>query len=93
MATGEAIYLIHEKKVFEDQTIYLSGNVYFDCTFRRCVLIVRDRLVAQMSNCFIEGCIWHLDILIHDHEEWAGFLNGLGQQILVGLPRKLGEKQ
>jgi hypothetical protein len=89
---NETIHLIHENKTFEDQTIYLSGNIYLDCTFKRCVLIIRDEFVPQMSNVKIEACIFHLDLLIHDHEQWTGFLNGLGKKIEQGLPRALGDK-
>ena len=81
-------YLFHENKVFEDQTVYLSGNSYFDCEFRRCVFIFRGDY-GPLSNCKFDSCIWHLDFLVHDHKIWSEFLGGLGKKIAEGLPRGL----
>lgn len=55
MADKESRNLFHQERVFEDQVVYLSGNVYFDCVFRRCTLVVRDRMVPPMSNCKVEA--------------------------------------
>ena len=90
--TGEALHLVHEHRTFEDQTVYLTGNVYIDCHFTHCVLVVRDRWVPQMSNCKVKACLWHLDILVQDYREWQEFLAGLAPKITASLPHAPGDK-
>ena len=86
-----ATFLVHEKVVFEDQVIYLAGNSYFDCTFRRCTLVVREQ-IGPLTGCCIESCIWHLDLLISDHEYWDSFLGRIAPAITQSLPRAPGKK-
>ncbi len=50
----------HENKIFESQTVFLSGNAFNNCTFKNCTLFVTNSPVA-MNGCHIANCNWHLD--------------------------------
>lgn len=49
-------------------------------------MIVKD-FDLPMTNCVIDSCIWHLDVLVHDHKMWAEFLSDFAIKIRDGLPR------
>ena len=89
----ETITLVHQNVVFEDQTVYLSGKTFLDCTFRRCTFVLRESLFGALSGCKFDGCIWHLDFLVHDHHQWDGFIKSIVPLISQTLPRTTGEKQ
>jgi|SRR6516164_8454895 len=81
--------LHHQKKVFEDQVVYAGGNAYTECVFMRCTIIVRDDSVFH--HCTFDGCIYHLDIIIHDHEKFdfiTGFLNSIVKPSLPVAPAR-----
>lgn len=59
------ILLLHTNAVFEDETLYLSGNAYTGCTFRRCMFIVGD-IPFSMSGCGFDTCVWRLEMTVHD---------------------------
>jgi hypothetical protein len=88
-----AITLVHENVVFEDQVVYLAGNTFFDCTFRRCTLLIRETVGSAFVNCTFDGCIWHLDILVCDHEYWKAFLEQVAPMITKSLPHAPDEKR
>jgi hypothetical protein len=81
-----AALLFHENRIFEDQTIYLAGNAYYGCTFRRCTLVIREAPMS-MDTCTCDGCIWHIDMLVHDLASWERFLQGSALMMGQCLPR------
>ena len=85
-----AVVLVHEGKVFEDQTVYLSGNAYFDCSFSRCVLVFRGD-AGPITGCSFQSCVWHLDMVVSDHQAWEEFLTVLAPMISKSLPRPPGK--
>ena len=85
---GTKTWLFISDREFENQTVYLSGHSYMNCTFRRCVLVVNDCNWGPLPNCVIEDCIWHLDLLIKDRAEWEFFLNNQGAIISESLPQE-----
>ena len=80
------VVLYVNDKTFEDQTVYVSGHYYLDCTFKRCTMVLTS-FDFLASGCTMDSCVWHIDALVHDHEEWDQFLHGLAIKILGALPR------
>lgn len=72
------VLLKHENTVFEDQTVYATGNAYVGCTFRRCVLVAVSTADMVFDKCEFETCIWHLNVVIHDHKSCAAIEKLLG---------------
>ena len=64
--------LRHDNAEFDDQIVYATGNAYFGCDFTRCVILLKG-FPFHFNTCKFIGCIWHIDIVIHDH----GQLNAL----------------
>lgn len=87
-----AIVQIHENKSFEDQTIYLSGHGYHNCRFFRCTFVVRES-PPFMTGCHIECCIWHIDMLVHDHRHWENFIKIMAPMIHTSLPKSFMEQR
>ena len=83
---GKKTWLFIADREFENQTFYLSGHSYMNCTFKRCVLVIKDCNWGPMPNCVIEDCIWHLDFLIQDRQEWEFFVENQGEIIAQSLP-------
>ena len=50
----------HENVTFTNQTIYISGQAFIDCSFVACTLILRET-VYHLQNCTFERCNWHVD--------------------------------
>ena len=50
----------HENQVFQNQTIYISGQAFVGCTFTGCTLVLRES-VYHMDRCTFERCNWHID--------------------------------
>src|SRR5258707_1065324 len=67
-----SLLLQHRNVVFEDDTVYLSGHAYFNCTFIRCTLILRDS-ESHMEECVFNSCVWHIDWVLHDVEQFRMF--------------------
>jgi hypothetical protein len=38
----ECIRLVQENVKFLNQTVYLSGQTFLDCTFEHCTLLIRE---------------------------------------------------
>ncbi len=62
------VVLKHEDRVFEDQTVYATGNAYHGCVFRRCVLVAASAGNMVFDQCSFETCAWHLNFVVHDLE-------------------------
>lgn len=76
------VLLKHENTIFEDQTIYATGNAYVNCTFRRCVLVVVSSAEMIFDQCQFQACAWHLNLVVHDHKSCAAL------ETLLGLARQ-----
>ncbi len=50
----------HEGETFQNQTVYISGQAFINCTFVACTLILRET-VYHLQNCTFERCNWHVD--------------------------------
>src|SRR3954453_5748931 len=50
----------HEGETFQNQTVYISGQAFINCTFTACTLILRGT-VYHLQNCTFERCNWHVD--------------------------------
>ena len=50
----------HEGETFQNQTVYISGQAFINCTFIACTLILRET-IYHLQNCTFERCNWHVD--------------------------------
>jgi hypothetical protein len=50
----------HEGQTFTNQTIYVSGNAFINCTFSACTLVLREP-VYHLEGCVYDRCNWHID--------------------------------
>ena len=50
----------HEGETFQNQTVYISGQAFINCTFVACTLVLRET-VYHLQNCSFERCNWHVD--------------------------------
>ena len=50
----------HEGETFQNQTVYISGQAFINCTFTACTLILRET-IYHLQNCTFERCNWHVD--------------------------------
>ena len=80
--------LAHQGVAFEDQTVYVAGNAYINCVFKLCTLVVRHLSVIVITGCEFHGCVWHLDVVVHDYEEWDEFAGSVLPMITQTLPRE-----
>ena len=46
----------HQKAQFENQTLILDGNEFFDCDFRHCNLVYKGHEAVKLERCHIAGC-------------------------------------
>lgn len=89
----QSVTLVHEGRQFKNETVYLSGNSFYDCRFFRCTLVIREGGIANLVGCTFECCNWHLDMLITDHRRWESFLKTMGALIGDSLPRAYADMQ
>ena len=82
-----SINLVHEGRVFEHCTVYMSGNAFYNCRFFRCTLVLRESKDLTVIGCTFECCNWHLDFLVHDYRTWENFTRIMGPLIHQSLPR------
>ncbi len=50
----------HENESFVNQTVYISGQAFINCTFTACTLVLRETLY-HLDKCTFERCNWHVD--------------------------------
>jgi len=60
--------MLHDDLVIDDQVVYVTGHAYRNCKFNRCTFYIRD-LSAVFDHCTFAGCVWHLDMIIHDQQQ------------------------
>ena len=50
----------HEGVTFQNQTIYISGQAFVECTFVGCTLVLRETIYF-LKDCTFDRCNWHVD--------------------------------
>ena len=50
----------NENRTFQNQTIYISGQAFINCTFTNCTLVLRET-IYHLDRCTFERCNWHVD--------------------------------
>ena len=50
----------HENESFLNQTVYISGQAFINCTFTACTLVLRET-IYHLERCSFERCNWHVD--------------------------------
>lgn len=50
----------HDGQTFANQTIYISGQAFINCTFTGCTLVLREA-ICHLEGCRVERCNWHID--------------------------------
>ena len=53
----------HENEKFQNQTVYLSGQAFINCTFAACTMVLRET-VYHLQDCTFERCNWHVDLIL-----------------------------
>jgi hypothetical protein len=72
--TGPLILVTHRDVVFEDRVVYLTGNTFDNCTFKRCTLIYIG-FPMTVVNCHIDNsCSFHIDTVLHDATQARDFI-------------------
>jgi hypothetical protein len=81
-----SVLLAHREVVFEDATVYVTGHAYLGCTFRRCTLVYNGG-AGNFERCRFEGCVWHVNMVVHDAGDWDEFMANTAAAITKSLPR------
>lgn len=50
----------HEGVKFQNQTVYISGQAFVNCTFTDCTLVLRET-IYYLKDCTFDRCNWHVD--------------------------------
>src|SRR5580765_1679729 len=50
----------HEKVTFKNQTVYISGQAFLNCSFVDCTLVLRETIYF-LQDCTFDRCNWHVD--------------------------------
>jgi hypothetical protein len=50
----------HEKVTFKNQTVYISGQAFLNCSFIDCTLVLRETIYF-LQDCTFDRCNWHVD--------------------------------
>ena len=50
----------HENESFLNQTVYISGQAFINCSFTACTLVLRET-IYHLERCTFERCNWHVD--------------------------------
>jgi hypothetical protein len=79
--------LPHYDVEFVNQSLYVTGHMYANCSFRGCTLIVRELpTVGAFANCRFESCLWQLHLNVRDRRVWQTFLERIAPFIGDTLP-------
>ena len=70
---------------FRDQTVYMAGHAFVNCTFDHCTIIVRES-TGVLENFRFNACVWHLDLFINDRERFQTLVSNIGPILLSSLP-------
>jgi len=77
--------LRHDQAVFDDQTVYATGNAYLGCEFRRCTIILKG-VPFLFDTCIFDSCVWDLSLVIHCREQAAALSSFFSTTIMQSLP-------
>lgn len=50
----------HDNVAFKNQTVYISGQAFVNCTFTDCTLVLRET-IHYLQDCTFDRCNWHVD--------------------------------
>lgn len=75
----------HDNITFNDQTVYMAGHAFANCTFDRCTMVVRES-TGVLENCAFNNCVWHLDVLVSERERFRQLVDHIGPLLLNSLP-------
>jgi len=53
----------HEGVIFQNQTVYISGQAFIRCSFVSCTLILRET-IYHLEGCTFERCNWHVNSVL-----------------------------
>jgi hypothetical protein len=53
----------HDGETFVNQTVYISGQAFINCTFTACTLVLKQT-VYHLDRCTFERCNWQVDWLL-----------------------------
>lgn len=53
----------HENESFVNQTVYIGGQAFVNCTFIGCTLVLRETF-HLLERCSFVRCNWHLDWML-----------------------------
>lgn len=53
----------HEGVMFENETVFVSGQAFVRCNFVACTLVLRETMY-HMDACSFDRCNWHVDMLL-----------------------------
>ena len=53
----------HENETFRNQTVYISGQAFINCSFVACTLVLRET-IYHLKECTFERCNWHVDLIL-----------------------------
>lgn len=81
-----SVLLPHDGASFDDQVVFLTGNAYRNCAFNRCTMVIKG-FPFQLDACSISGCIWHLDLTLHDENQTLSILKIIQETVLKSLPK------
>jgi len=74
---------------FRDQTVYMAGHAYVNCTFDHCTIVVREA-TGVLENCKFTNCVWHLDAFFTDRDRLTHLVNSLIPLMAESLPNASG---
>ena len=77
--------LRRENVTFQDQTVYMAGHAFVNCTFDHCTIIVREA-TGVLEGCSFNNCVWHLDLFVPDRERFRALVDNIGPLLLNSLP-------
>ena len=75
----------HERTVFDECDVSLTGNLYIACKFDRCTLIFSE-FPVDCVNCDFRDCAWRFDYVLHSQEQLALFEQDVWRYVKKSLP-------
>lgn len=77
----------HENQTFVNQTVYISGQAFINCSFTACTLVLRET-IYHLEGCTFERCNWHVDWVLM----WGSPESLREIKALVGMIEKAQEQ-
>ena len=54
--------ITHANEHFRDQTVFVSGKMFHDCTFEKCTLVITSWEFHMAGETEIQECNWRLEV-------------------------------